>query len=315
MNRVKTISAAFFLLMVMSQPAAAAGSKCTYSKSVQQGGETFDIISRPANGCDVQIVTVTARRGGKMIARMKADVDYLTHSVKAVDLTGDGTPELAVISRAAGDRSTDMLDVYLLGGTSFRRLMAPKLDDITGYKGGDRFQFKDGKIVRSFPVYRDGDPAGKPTGGNVTLKYELKGGSFSLSEQGEKNEDQPAVQSAPEPAKEVPVETKPEIPAVAALAITEIRAVESGIEIKANGALEKYKTILLDKPERIAVDIPGAESSLKGKKIVINRFGIAVARVERRRGFLRVVMDTTDRTFDSYKVKASGNSLFITFIQ
>lgn len=315
MNPVKYFSAVFLLFTIMNRPAAAAGSKCTYSNSVQQGGTTFDIISRPASGCAVQIVTISMRRGGKKIAGVKADVDYLARSAKAVDLTGDGKPELAVISRAAGANSTDLLDVYLQDGTDLIRVTVPEFYENSAYKGGDRFQFKDKMIVRSIPVYRDGDPVEKPTGGTRTLRYEFKNGALSLSDQGDKTAGEPVLQSAPEPAKKLPIEPKPEVPAVATLAITEIRAVESGIEIMANGALEKYKTVLLDKPERIAVDIPDAGTTLKGKKIAINRFGITTARVEHRKGFLRVVMETTDRTFDSYKVKSSGNSVFIKFIQ
>ena len=168
-----------FLLMLMNHSESAAGSNCSYSKSVHLKGTTFDIISRPADGCAVQIVTVTARRSGKKTAVTKADVDYLARLAQAVDLTGDGLPELALISRAAGDTATEALDVYWLDGKSLRRSIVPELEDKNGYKGGDRFRIEGRQIVRTIPVYRDGDPAGKPTGGTRMLKYDFKDGALT----------------------------------------------------------------------------------------------------------------------------------------
>lgn len=318
MDLIKYCSAALFLLMVIGQPASAASSKCSYSKSVQQGGVAFDISSRPAVGCAVQIVTVTMRRGGQKVAGVKADVDYLAQFAQAVDLTGDGTPELAVISRTTGKTATETLDVYWLDGAILRRLTVPELDEKSGYKGGDSFHLEDRLIVRTIPLYRDGDPAGKPTGGTRSLKYEFKGGAFSLYVQTEKPpvpSGDSRVQSAAPPARQPPVEMKPAMPVSAGPAVTGITAVEAGIEIRADGPIEKFKTMKLEKPERIAIDIPGASSSLIGRKITVDRFGISTARVGWNKGFLRVVLDTKLRTFPKYEVKPSGSGVLVVFTQ
>jgi type IV pilus assembly protein PilQ len=71
----------------------------------------------------------------------------------------------------------------------------------------------------------------------------------------------------------------------------------------------------LEKPERIAVDIFGADSSLVGKKIIINRFGVGTVRVGRNKGFLRVVLDTTHHTFPKYQVKPSATGILVEFTQ
>ena len=310
--------AVFFLFLVMSRPVSAADSKCSYSKSVKQGGTAFDISSRPANGCAVQIVTVTVRKGGKNIAVMKADVDYLANSAQAVDLTGDGTPELAVASRTTGGVVTESLDVYWLDGTNLRRSTVPELDEKSGYRGGDRFHLDGRLIVRTIPVYREGDTAGKPQGGTRLIKYKFKEGSETLYVQTEKTPEPsgaPAVESAPQSARKSSLETMPVLPVAAAPAITGITAGEAGIEIRGDGPIEKFKVMKLEKPERIAIDLPGATSNLIGRKITLNKFGISKVRVGRNNGFLRIVLDTTLGTFPKYEVKSSGTGILVEFTQ
>lgn len=318
MDLIKYFFATFFLLIVMSQPTAAAGSKSSYSKSVQQGGTSFDISSRPAVGCTAQIVTVSVRRAGKKTARLKADVDYLARSAQAVDLNGDGNPELAIFSRTTGTVAAEALDVYWLDGTTLRRSKVPELDENSGYKGGDRFQLEDRLIVRTVPVYRDGDPVEKPTGGIRTLMYGFKEGAFTHYVQSEKAADTPAdsrTQSAPQPVQPPAVDTKSAVATAATLSVTGITVVESGIEIRTNGAAVTYKTMKLEKPERIAIDIPGADSALTGKKTAINRFGISTVRLGSNKGFLRVVLDSTLGTFPKYQVKSFASGILVEFTQ
>lgn len=316
MNRINYYFVVFFLLTAMNQPVSAADGNCSYSKSVQKQGITFDVSSRPVSGCAVQIVTVGVRRGGRKIAGMKADVDYLARSVQAVDLTGDGTPELAVFSRATGGTATEALDIYRLDGAALRRLTVPELDEKSGYRGGDRFRLEDRRIVRTIPVYRDSDPAGKPTGGTRTLKYLFREGAILLyvrTESAANSSDKISLPGAPHSAQKPPVESIPAVPAAAGLAVTGITAVESGIEIRADGPVGKYTIMKLENPERIAIDFPGATSNLIGRKITVNRFGIATVRVGRNKGFLRVVLDTKLRKFPKYEVKPSGSGLLVEF--
>jgi hypothetical protein len=346
MNLIYHCLAAFLLLIVTTMPALATGN-CSYAKSVQQKGTVFDISSRPVAGCAVQIISVAVRRGGKKIAAMKADVDYLAQSARAIDLNGDGSPELAIISRTTGGTITESLDVYWLDGTALRRTAMPELEDKSGYRGGDRFSLEDRLIVRTVPVYRDADPAEKPTGGARTLKYDFKDGAATLYVRTENTTSdsgappQAETKSPAPAAKETAAPVTQEIPATpitpaatpnqatqatqktqetpesekTPLTITAITATATGIEIKTNGADVTFKTLLLDKPERIAIDIPGADSPLVGKKVAINRFGLGMARVGRNKGVLRIVLDMTKRTFESFKVKSSGSSVLIEFMK
>ena len=305
------------LVVLMSQPAAAAATKNSYSKSVQKKGITFETVSRPAGGCDVQIVTVTVRRGGKKVAALKSDVDYRAQSIQAADLTGGITPELAVISRMGGSLATEALDVYWLDGTSLSRATMPEPDEKVGYKGGDRFRLEDRLIVRTIPVYRDGDLDGKPTGGTRSLKYEFRDGVFKLYVLTEQPAEPPrneASREAPLTVSQVPG-VKPAAVSSSGRAVTGVSAVDSGIEIKTDGAVAKFRVVRLDKPERIAIDIPGADSTLAGKKLAIHKHGISTVRVGRNKGFLRVVFDTSLPRFPKFETKSSETGVVIQFTQ
>ena len=331
MSRVNYI-AVFLLLMVMSQAVPAAGSTCSFSKSVRVPGVTFDISSRAADGCGIQIVKVDVRQRGKRIAGLKADVDYLARSARTVDLNGDGKQELAVFSRTAGVMATEALDIYWLDGKTIRRAMVPEPDDKSGYKGGDRFVLKGRQIVRVIPVYRDGDPAGKPTGGTRSLKYEFRDGAIKPFVQaatapgtsvGPKVQvavlpvlpAQPVQPAQPAQPAQPTVAAKPAVPAPTVLAVNGVKAVKAGIEISSRGPIAKFKVMKLEKPERIAIDIPDADSPLAGRKITINRFNITKARVGRNKGFLRVALDTNLARFPKYRVSSSAGGILVEFIK
>lgn len=307
----------FILLVSVNQPVKALAGSNIFSKSVQSGGTVYDIISRPVAGSSVQIVTVSLKRGGKKVATLKADLDQLPYSAEAVDLAGDGTTELVLISRAKDETASDVLDICWLDGTNFlHRSSMPELDEKTGYRGGERYHIEDNLIVRSIPIYLDNDLTGKPTGGIRLMKYKFKDGTFTLYIEAERSN---SPDSAPKVTvltpNEVTSEKKMSLPVSSALSITEVMADETGIEVRVNRAIPKFRTMRLDKPERIAIDIPGADSYLAGRKITINSFGITKARVGRNKGFLRVVLDTNLKTFPRFEVKSTEKGLKIEFLK
>lgn len=310
---------AFFLLfMTMSQSVSAAVSKCSFSKSVKQGRNSFDIRSRPGDGCAVQVITVIARVRGKNIDVLKADVDYLSKSAQVIDLNDDGTPELVVISQTTGGVATEALDVYWLDGTTLRRATVPELAEKDGYSGGDRYHLDGHKIVRTIPLDLEDNTAGKPKGGERLIMYNFREGNLNLylqKEQTVTTSASPTGARTPQAAQKALIETAPVPSNISAPIISGITAGEMGLEIKGDGPIENYKVMKLEKPERIAIDIPGATSNLIGRKITINRFGISKARFGRNKGFLRIVLDTNLKTFPKYEVNSSGTDIVIKFTQ
>jgi hypothetical protein len=303
--------AVFLLLTLMNQSAKAATGKNSFSKSVQQAGTIFDITSRTAIDCAVHIITVNVRRGGKKIAALRADVDFLPRSARAVDLNGDGVPELVLLSQTPG--GADTLDVYWLDGTALRRATAPEPDEKSGYKGGGQFHLEERLIVHTVPVYRDGDSPGQPSGGTRALKYDFKNGAFALYVQTENAANVAESTAKTTDARPQATSSKTANPSAAGVAVTEIAATETGIDVKTSGAVAKYRTMRLDKPERLAIDIPGADSPLAGRKTAINRFGVSTVRVGRNKGFLRIVLDTTYARLPKWEITTSDNSMHIEF--
>lgn len=378
MSRIYHSIILLLVLLVCAMPATAA-SKQSFNKSVQLNGTSFDINSRAAFNFAAQIVTVTAKRGGKKVAALRSDVDHQPQSAEAVDLTGDGSPELVVVGKAGGATAAEALDVYWLNGTTLSRAALPEPEDKNGYKGGDRFHLEDTLIVRTIPVYRAGDAPGKPTGGSRELKYEFKGGAFTLYVQNDKPADTAAAEPAPvaaapapaapiatvvppvapaavvtpapvavaapaalTPSLPVPAPVEPPSAAVAAPVVpaaapqetaaaavsrktapagvnrpvvSNVTVSDAGIEIVTTSSPAKYRTMNLDKPERIAIDIPGADSPLAGRKITLNRFGVSKARIGRNKGFIRIVLDGAQKKFPKYVVKRSDNGILVEFPQ
>lgn len=229
------------LVLVTSMPSSAATRGCSFKKSVQLYGLAFDISSRPALGCAVQVVDISARRGGKTFSRLRTDVDYLAEKVWATDLTGDGKPELVIASRSAESEARGALDVYYLDGNAIRRATVPELSDSSGYRGGDRFHRDGRQIVRTIPVYIDGDTVNNPGGGNRTLRYVFSDGVLSVLAQ---SENQSAdIQSLQLSANEKTIVKSASPKPV----VKDITPMETVIEITADTPISTYKTMKFSK--------------------------------------------------------------------
>ena len=306
MKQTLKILAATLLTAALSVPATAATRNCTFKKQLRQADLAFDIASRPAVGCAVQVIDITLRSGGKFVSRYRADVDYLAEKAWLADITGDGRPELVIASSSVDNEARGALDVYQIEKNSLRRAALPKLEEPSGYRGGDRFFLDDHLIVRTFPVYLAGDAANKPSGGSQTLKYDFGGGKLSLRV---KQENQATAAEPDRGAATVQeAQGKP-----AGTVISKVALDGTAIEISANAPVNNFKIMKLEKPERIAIDIPGAASPLAGKKVKIDNFGISRARVGNNRGFLRIVLDSTRPAFPKYTVTRSDSGIKVVF--
>lgn len=364
MGLMARLSVVFCIIALLSQSAFAAGSNTRFSKSAGRGNVVFDISSRQVSGTAVQIVTVTARRSNKKIATRKADSDFVPQSAQAVSLSGSADPELVLIGTASVPPKTESADVYWIDGSSLRRASLPDPADRSGYRGGDRIKVEGRLIVRTVPVYRDGDPDGRPGGGSRILKYEFRNGAFLLTAGIEKAaeppaavpaerpviEEKPVKPEAPvqveapaeQPVRKPAVETspflseaprtpadRPEPDTAAAVApspaepaapaatifVNSITAGDGGIEIAVSGFKGTHKVVRLENPERLAIDIPEADSPLAGRKVELNRFGISTAKVGRNDGSMRITFSASLNQFPKYDVKTVSTGLLVVFPQ
>lgn len=197
-SKMMVMLCAGILMLLASEPAIAAVRGCSFKKSLQKKGYVFDVSSRPADGCAIQVIKIVVSRSGKPIATFKTDVDFLAETAWTADLNGDGKPELAVASRSSKSDGRGTFDVYWLDRNVIKRAALSKNEEGAGYQGHDSFSLVGSKIIRSFPVYHDGDPDNRPSGGTRTLQYSFQDGRLELN--GNKDEfGSTAAVAVPEP--------------------------------------------------------------------------------------------------------------------
>lgn len=95
-----------------------------------------------------------------------------------MDLDNDGNPELYI--QFVVRKNVNDVNVYEFANNSFDKINFPGLNSVKGYEGNDQFFVKNGELFRSVPIVNI--DSGKTTTLVKTLKYNLRGNSFSSSE-------------------------------------------------------------------------------------------------------------------------------------
>jgi len=106
------------------------------------------------------------------------DADGTITGAEIADINSDGSPEIYVYLTSAGSGSYGTLIAY---STNQKKSMSPiclaPLEDdkgnAKGYMGHDQFFIVGNRLVRHFPIYKEGDTNAEPTGGIRQLVYEL----------------------------------------------------------------------------------------------------------------------------------------------
>ena len=118
------------------------------------------------------------------------------------------------------------------------------------------------------------------------------------------------------PATVIKTKIESVVPAVshsATLYIKEIIAGDSYIDIQTTAAVGNYKVIKMTQPARIAIDIPGAKSSLGTSSVSINKFGVTKARIGINPGHIRIVLDSAKADFPKHTITHGKDGLRINF--
>ena len=103
------------------------------------------------------------------------------HDVLIADLDGNGYDEFYIITVSAGSGSYGSVIGFASNrDKSLSMINFPEVQKndplFKGYMGHDSFTIEDQKLVRTFPIYREGDPNRKPTGGKQKIIYALHPG-------------------------------------------------------------------------------------------------------------------------------------------
>jgi hypothetical protein len=101
------------------------------------------------------------------------------------DLDGNGFEEIYLLTRSAGSGSYgNIYGIVSNRDKSATPFYVPEISEremekgglFEGFMGHNKFEIEDGKLVNSFPVYRENDSNANPTGGNRKIVYGLIAG-------------------------------------------------------------------------------------------------------------------------------------------
>jgi hypothetical protein len=112
---------------------------------------------------------------------LTAELDGVAYRAELADLDSNGWPEVYVYVASAGSGSYGSLVAFAVNnGKSATPIYLPPLESspeaTEGYMGHDRFAVVENRLVRRFPVYREGDTNAEPSGGTRQLQYRLEAG-------------------------------------------------------------------------------------------------------------------------------------------
>jgi hypothetical protein len=129
----------------------------------------------------------------------------------------------------------------------------------------------------------------------------------------------PAAVTATVAAPPIPVRMpplKPVVPTDLPPAMATIQSIVIGkdyLDIQTDRTIADYKVISLKKPERLALDLPGAKSALSSKSVVINKFGISTLRIGFYPAHIRIVLDASAASFPKHTITATREGIRISF--
>ncbi len=178
LNRA-ALCAALLALASTALRAGEAGPSRPYFARIVLQGVTFQVET--PNDSSINPVTVRALSGEQQFAEENIEADGTVTGVEVEDLNADGYPEVYVYVTSAGSGSYGSLIAYASNRNhSISPVYLPPLEDspeaFKGYMGHDRFAVGEGRLVRNFPVYREGDTNAAPTGATRQLQYRLQAG-------------------------------------------------------------------------------------------------------------------------------------------
>jgi hypothetical protein len=140
-------------------------------------GSKYFVTENHPRGASLSDITVHASTSADTIKLQ--DADPIT-SMLVNDLDQDGYDELYIVTTSAGSGSLGNVIAVRMGKDqrlSKINFTASYLDDkrLQGHMGKDRYSIDSVNhlLLRTFPVYKEGDPNANPTGGERTISYRL----------------------------------------------------------------------------------------------------------------------------------------------
>lgn len=146
-------------------------------------GKSISIIETHPVGESLSTVVVQTINFENNSIYTLTDIDPVSNIVIA-DIDANGFDEIYLITESVGSGSYSNIIGYASNkDKSLTPIYIPEISDkdelFNGYIGHDTYIFHKNKIIRKFPIYKDGDSNAEPTGGTQEIIYLLKKGEAS----------------------------------------------------------------------------------------------------------------------------------------
>jgi hypothetical protein len=140
-------------------------------------GKTIIIAETHPVGQSLSTIEISTRDFEHNYPEVYEDRDPIS-DVFVADLDGNGFDEIYIITTSTGSGSYGrVLGFASNKDKSLSMINFPKIQEgdrnFEGYMGHDTFKIENQKLVRSFPIYNEGDTNQNPTGGTRQLIYGL----------------------------------------------------------------------------------------------------------------------------------------------
>lgn len=291
------------LLLSGSISHATMANSCSFITMVTADEYSFDVMSLPSGSCEKQSLTISVRKQAIPFIRVAFSSESVVEKAWAEDLDDDGNFELLILSHNFYEPSKKTLEIFSVDGNSLKQIRFPASEQMTGYRGGDRFYTEKGRIVRTYPQYLPDDADGRPKGGVVKNLFQYRNRELLPVAGKEK------VGSGAAPA----VAGKGRLKGGQPVKLKSIEVKQDYIEIKADGAIENYKTTRVADPWRLIIDIPGAGSDLQVKDMIIDKLGISMIRIGADKDRVRLVFDSAVSPLPTETITPVENALRVGF--
>ena len=156
-----------------------AGALEAYDQALTLQGVTFRVQCDNAASLNTLVLTPSGLEIDN--PPITVTVDGVVTGAEVADLNADGSPEVYVYVTSAGSGAYASLAAWSANRKkSLSVITLPELAEDPvhgkGYMGHDTFVVAGQYLVRSFPVYKEGDSNAAPSGGTRQLHYRLEPG-------------------------------------------------------------------------------------------------------------------------------------------
>jgi hypothetical protein len=197
-NETLSLSILLVIAMLVSTVGLISCSDTKYSSSdapkeyKTKTGKTIIISETHPAGQSLITIEISTKDFEHNYREIYRDRDPISE-VFVADLDGNGFDEIYIFMTSAGSGSYGtVLGFASNKDKSLLMINFPEMqerdDNFKGYMGHDTFKIEDQKLVRTFPIYNEGDTNKHPTGGTRKLVYGLYPGEAMWQLKVEKSE-------------------------------------------------------------------------------------------------------------------------------